>query len=284
MERQTAFIHMTDLHVGDADDSHLFSDTAETLEQILADVARVEPRPSFIVASGDLTNRGDAESFRRLKAIMEKSGLPVVYALGNHDTRPGFYEGMGVETTSPEAPYDHDTVIDGVHIITLDSTSPGLIGGTIEDGQFAWLEEALDRHADLPKLIVSHHAPALDETAAEAPWRSIRLEDSERLGALLRERMQRGRAILGILSGHIHHDRVSMWNGILVVVGMGQHAATDLLRTDVLRMVEGASFGIGTVRQTGLTIAFVPQPSSREELNVYPLDMLRKAVMQLAAE
>jgi len=70
----------------------------------------------------------------------------------------------------------------------------------------------------------------------------------------------------------------------MVVVGMGQHAATDLLRTDVLRMVEGASFGIGTVRRTGLTIAFVPQPSNREELNVYPLEMLRKSVMQLAAE
>jgi len=281
---QTVFIHMTDLHVGDAGDTHLFSDTVETLEQILADVAKVEPRPSFIVASGDLTNRGDAESFRRLKAIMERSGLPVVYALGNHDTRPGFYEGMGVEATGPEAPYDHDTVIDGVHIITLDSTSPGLIGGTIENEQFAWLEEALDRHADLPKLIVSHHAPALDETAAEAPWRAIRLEDSERLGTLLRDRMQKGRTILGILSGHIHHDRVSMWNGIMVVVGMGQHAATDLLRTDVLRMVKGASFGICTVRRTGLTVAFVPQPSNREELNVYPLDMLRKAVMQLAAE
>ncbi len=284
MERQTTFIHMTDLHVGDADDTHLFSDTAETLEQILADVAKVEPRPSFIVASGDLTNRGDTESFRRLKAIMETSGLPVIYALGNHDTRPGFYEGMGVDATSPEASYDHDTVIDGVHIITLDSTSPGPIGGMIEDEQFAWLDQALDRHADLPKLIVSHHAPALDESAADAPWRSIRLEDSERLGVLLRDRMQKGRTILGILSGHIHHDRVSIWNGILVVVGMGQHAATDLLRTDVLRMVKGASFGIGTVRRSGLTIAFVPQPSDREELNVYPLDMLRKAVMQLAAE
>lgn len=284
MERQTTFIHMTDLHVGDADDTHLFSDTAETLEQILADVAKVEPRPSFIVASGDLTNRGDAESFRRLKAIMETSGLPVIYALGNHDTRPGFYEGMGVDATSPETSYDHDTVIDGVHIITLDSTSPGLIGGTIEDEQFVWLEQALDRHVDLPKLIVSHHAPALDESAADAPWRSIRLEDSERLGTLLCDRMQKGRSILGILSGHIHHDRVSIWNGILVVVGMGQHAATDLLRTDVLRMVKGASFGIGTVRRSGLTIAFVPQPSDREELNVYPLDMLRKTVMQLAAE
>jgi len=194
MERQTVFIHLTDLHIGDAEDDHLFSDTAGTLEQILADVARVEPRPSFIVASGDLTNRGDAENFRRLKAIMERAGLPVVYALGNHDTRPGFYEGMGVETINPEASYDHDTVIDGVHIITLDSTSPGLIGGTIEEEQFTWLEEALDRHAELPKLIVSHHAPALDETAAEAPWRSIRLEDSERLGALLRDRMQKAAA------------------------------------------------------------------------------------------
>jgi 3',5'-cyclic AMP phosphodiesterase CpdA len=273
MSQDTTFIHLTDLHVGrpDVEDTHLFSDTSATLKTILDLVNSVSPRPSFVVASGDLTNRGDVESYRQLKTLMAAIDLPVVYALGNHDTRPGFYQGMLERSTDLDAPYDYDRVIDGVHVIVLDSTIPGAIGGNIEPQQFAWLEEVLDTHPDLPKLIVSHHPPALGDAPDWAHWRTIVFPDSQKLAALLK-----GRNILGILSGHIHHDRISIWHGVPVIVGMGQHAATDILATDVLRMVNGTSFSIGTVRRSGLTIAMVPLPSDRAELNRYPLELLLK--------
>ena len=282
MSREVTFVHLTDLHIGDpAVDDHLFSNTADTLRQILAQVATIEPRPSFIVASGDLTNRGDAESYVVLKQIMEATDLPVVYAIGNHDTREGFYAGMDIDTEAADTAYDHDTVIEGIHVITLDSSTPGYIGGTIEEEQFAWLERVLDTHSDLPKLIVSHHPPALGDGPDLAHWRHIAYAQSVRLAELLK-----GRKVIGILSGHIHHDRVSVWNGIPVIVGTGQHVATDILRTDILRMVRGSSFAIGTIRRSGLTVAFVPQPSDRAELNVYPLEMLlkRAAAVPAAAE
>lgn len=282
MAREVTFVHLTDLHIGDREtDSHLFSDTKETLRQVLAQVATIEPKPSFIVASGDLANRGEAESYAALREIMQATDLPVIYSLGNHDTREGFYAGMEIETADDGAPYDHDRVVDGIHVITIDSSTPGYIGGTIEDSQFAWLERVLDTHAGLPKLIVSHHPPALGEGPDVTHWRHIAYGQSVRLAALLK-----GRNVIGILSGHIHHDRVSVWHGIPVVVGIGQHVATDILRTDILRMVRGASFAIGTIRKSGLSIAFVPQPSDRAELNVYPLEMLlqRAAAVPLAAE
>jgi Icc protein len=72
------------------------------------------------------------------------------------------------------------------------------------------------------------------------------------------------------LSGHIHFDWVSNWNGIPVVVGIGQHAATDVLYLhEGMRMVAGASFAVGTVRPSGLTVSFVPQPSDRRELHSF---------------
>lgn len=272
MSREITFVHLTDLHIGDpATDDHLFSETQTTLKQVLAMVASIDPKPSFLVASGDLTNRGDAASYVVLKQIMSATDIPVIYALGNHDTREGFYAGMEIESAAADAPYFHDQVIDGIHIITLDSSTPGFIGGTLEDGQFEWLAGVLDLHADLPKLIVSHHPPALGETDDVAHWRHIAYEHSARLGELLK-----GRDIIGVLSGHIHHDRVSVWNGVPVVVGMGQHAATDILRTDVLRMVRGSSFALGTIRKSGLSVAFVPLPTDRAELNVYPLELMRQ--------
>ncbi len=283
MERETTFIHLTDLHIGQPGhhDPHLFSDTTATLDSILGMIATIEPKPSFVVASGDLTNRGDADSFKLLKSVMAGLDLPVVYALGNHDTREGFYQGFLDRAEDLGAPYFHDQVIDGVHVIALDSSIPGQIGGAIEPEQFAWLEGALEAHPELPKLIVSHHPPAIGDEGEFAPWRSIRGEDTARLAALLK-----GRNVVGILSGHIHYDRVTVWHGVPVVIGMGQHAATDILVKDVLRMVNGASFAIGTIRDSGLTVSFVPLPSDRAELNRYPLDILRKLNegMAVAAE
>ncbi|MEC7259527.1 MAG: metallophosphoesterase [Pseudomonadota bacterium] len=264
------FVHLTDLHFGDPADPHLHSDTEATMAAILEQVHRIDPKPDFVVASGDLTNAGDAASYRKLAAALQSLEMPVIYALGNHDTREGFYDGMlgrgpGIDTT-----YDHDAVIAGLHVIVLDSTTPGAIGGALEDHQFDWLEARLADHADLPKLLVVHHPPMLGEDEDWDFWRGIRLADSQRLA-----RMLRGHDVRGMLCGHIHHDRFSVWHGIPVIVGMGQHAATDILATDRLRMVRGGSFGIGRVRDSGLTMALVPLPSDRAELNVYPLDLLR---------
>lgn len=278
---ETTFIHITDLHVGNpaVPDDHLFSDTSATLVRVLQLIDTMDRAPDFIVASGDLTNRGDVDSYRQLAAIMSSTGLPVVYALGNHDTRPGFYQGMLGRTTDLGAPYDHEQVLAGVHVVTLDTTTPGQIGGTIEPEQFAWLEAVLETHPDLPKLIIAHHAPALGDAPPWDHWRTIEFSQSQRLAGLLR-----GRNILSILSGHIHHDRFSVWHGIPVIVGMGLHAATDILTADVLRMVEGASFGIGTVRRSGLTMALVPLPQTRAELNRYDLKLLRQRQEAALAE
>lgn len=279
MARDITFLHLTDLHFGSADDPHLHSDTEATMAAILTQMERITPRPDFIVASGDLSNAGDADSYRRLKAMLAPYGVPVIYALGNHDTREGFYEGMLGRTTDLSAPYDHDTVIAGLHAIALDSTTPGAIGGALEPYQFDWLADRLTAHPDLRKLIVVHHAPALGETMGDAPWREIRFEDSQRLADMLV-----GQDVVGMLCGHIHHDRFSSWYGIPVIVGQGQHAATDILATDELRMVRGGSFGIGTLRPSGLTMALVPLPSDRAELNVYPLAMLRERALAKDAD
>lgn len=278
---ETTFIHLTDLHVGNPGvaDDHLFSDTSATLTRVLELISSMDEAPDFIIASGDLTNCGDADSYRHLKAVMSATDLPVVYAIGNHDTRPGFYEGMLGRTDDLHLPYDHEQVLSGVHVITLDTTTPGQIGGSLEPEQFAWLEAVLDRYAELPKLIVAHHAPALGDAPPWDHWRTIEFSQSQTLAALLK-----GHNVLAILSGHIHHDRFSVWHGIPVIVGMGQHAATDILTVDVLRMVEGASFGIGTIRSSGLTMALVPLPQSRAELNRYDLKLLRQKQEAVLAE
>ena len=279
MFEAVTFIHLTDLHVGNpaVPDDHLFSDTTTTLSRILAEVKTLVPQPKFIVASGDLTNRGDEGSYENLRSLIAASGLdmPVLFALGNHDRRDGFYPAMLGRTDNIDAPYDHAQVIDGIHVIVLDSSVPSKIGGSFEPGQLDWLKTELEAHADLPKLLVMHHAPALDANP-DMEWESLSIADTE----ALRQAVE-GKNVIGILSGHIHFDRVSNWFGIPVVVGIGQLAATDVTWLhEGLRMLSGASYAIGTLRPSGLSITFAPQPAERRELTSFTwvgmAEMLKK--------
>lgn len=285
MSRPLTFVHLTDLHISDPalQDDRLYSDTATTLRTILAEVKRIEPKPSFIVASGDLTNHGDDASYAYLKAILTEAALdiPVLFTLGNHDKRPGFYATMLGQSDDPMKPYDHSVVIDGIHVVLVDTSTPYKIGGYFEPGQLDWLAAELDREPALPKLIVMHHAPALDTDQPDLEWEALSFADTEALRAILDGR----RNVLGILCGHIHYDRVSNWHGIPVVVGIGQHAATDVLRLhEELRMVSGASFAIGTIRPSGLTISFVPQPAERRELKIYSFTAMAEIIKRYEAE
>lgn len=280
MSDSVTFIHLTDLHVGNpaVPDDHLYSDTSTTLRRILAEIRTLVPQPQFIAVSGDLTNRGDAGSYNNLKAIMAESGLdmPVLYALGNHDRRDGFYPAMLDRTKDLTAPYDHSAVIAGIHVIVVDTSMPGKVGGAFEPGQLDWLKSELDLHAELPKLLVMHHAPALDTHNPDMEWEGLSFADTD----ALRDAVS-GKNVIGILSGHIHYDRVANWYGIPSVVGIGQHAATDVLWLhEGLRMLDGAAFAIGTLRPSGLAITFAPQAASRKELHSFTwvgmTEMLKK--------
>ncbi|EXL02376.1 metallophosphoesterase [Aquamicrobium defluvii] len=263
MHDNITFVHLTDIHIGNPSDpdTGLFSDTATTLRTVLAEITKMTPRPSFVIISGDLTHKGDIGSYAHFKQILAEADLdiPLVFALGNHDTRPGFYVAMKERSNNLDAPYMHDLVLEGIHIIVLDTSTPGFVGGSIESEQFEWLEKRLGEHTSLPKLIVTHHSPHLDENEPFTQWESIDTLASQRLRDLLV-----GRNILGILSGHIHLDRVSNWYGIPLFVGTGLYTAMDYrFNQQGLRGVAGTSYAVGTIRPSGLTMAIIPQPSDR---------------------
>lgn len=274
------FVHITDLHISAPEpaDPGLASDTTATLRTVRGLIEAMDPAPAFVIASGDLTNHGDAASFRALKGLMEGFAVPVLWALGNHDSRPGYWAGMEGRAENLDVPLDHEAVIGGAHVIVLDTSRKGRIGGDLDDGQFAFLDAALAREPGLPKLVVMHHAPALDRDAAWE-WEGLSFAATDRLAAMLP-----GRGVQGIFSGHIHMDRFSHWHGIPVIVGMGQHNALDPLHTGPgIRAVRGSSLSLCTLRASGLTVTCAPLPSDRAELRVITLDQLAAYEAALAA-
>jgi len=272
MARTIRFIHLTDLHIvhpGHAD-PRLKSDTTTNLRAARAEIEAMDPAPAFIAVSGDLTNHGDAESFRTLRGIMDGIGIPVLYALGNHDTRPGFYRGMLDRHENLHAPYNHEATFDGLHVITLDSTVRGRIGGAFGESQLDYLAATLARQPEMPKLLMFHHGPSLDLDPA-GEWESLSIADSARLAEVIK-----GYNVVGMLTGHLHMDRVAHWHGVPVILGMSLHCALDpLFAGDGIRSLNGTSFTICDLRPSGLTVTFSPMPSDRRELAITSLSQLR---------
>ncbi len=300
----TRFIHLTDLHVShpEAGDVHLQSDTPAALKRVVKTINAMVRQPDFVVASGDLTNMGDVASYGLVRETFAALNAPLVLALGNHDTRAGFNEVfapiladsssapilgdsssapilgdsssapiLGDSSSAPilgDAPYFHDAVHGDLHVITLDTGVPGQIAGAIDDAQFDYLEHALARHAGKPKLLVMHHPPRVDPDGLS--WGSLDMQSTERLAELLRHQR-----VAGILSGHIHINRVSHWHGIPIVISNGQHSTVDLLETADLRIVEGTGFAICDWRASGLSVSFVPLSPETRQLGLIDQARLR---------
>lgn len=247
------FVHLSDLHLSVATNHERM---AGLLGHIAGAIPNLRQRPDFVVISGDLTDFGDAESYAALRPLIEAFPVPVVLALGNHDRREAFHAVFG--QAGSDAPYDHDVVLAGVHVITLDTLVPGGVAGALDGAQLGWLETALSRHADLPKLIIAHHPPRISET--DLPWTCLDADSTERLAALLE-----GQKVIAILSGHIHMNRMSLWRGVPLVASSGLQSTIDVLHEEGLRILDGASFALCRAEGGDFTVHFVPMlPEGRE--------------------
>ncbi|GHF34124.1 metallophosphoesterase family protein [Seohaeicola zhoushanensis] len=257
----TRFLHLTDLHLSHADsgDMGLHSDTEATLRRVVAHIAAMPEKPDFVVMSGDLTNTGHDSSYRLLQEIIADIPVPLVLALGNHDKREGF--NAVFRDGASDQPLYHDALQGALHVITLDTGVPGRVAGAIDAEQMDFLRAALARHSDRPKLIVMHHPPRVDPDGL--PWGTIDMASTEALAETLR-----GHPVAGILSGHIHINRVSHWHGIPIVVSNGLHSTVDLLDRQDLRIVEGSGFGLCEWRPSGLSVAFVPLTPEARQITV----------------
>ncbi len=266
----TRFVHLTDLHVNapGLEDSSLLTDTTATLRHALELIAALDEKPAFVAVSGDLTNRGDAASYRALKEILADLDVPLLVALGNHDDRAGFHEGFRGQIA--DTPWFMSGVHGGVHVIVLDSLVPGRIGGNLDDGQFEFLARELDTQPDASKLVIVHHPPDTGNTPDPDSWHYLDRAASDRLGAMLN-----GRSIAGVLSGHVHYDSFSIWNGTPLVTGAGLYAGIDKVRYDALRLVRSASIGLGSIEDDRLQMVYVPLPGDRELLKQIEWDALR---------
>lgn len=215
---------ITDLHIG-FEPGNPQEQNSRRLAAVLARLARLEP--DLLLATGDLTERGDRESYGQLRTILEASGLPVQLLVGNHDRRDAF-DAVLPGWRADDGFVHHAVDLGDIRVVALDTLEEGRHSGAFCAARARWLESTLAAAPDRPTLVALHHPPletgiAWMTAPAGAPW-------ARRLEAVIARHPQ----VRLLVAGHIHRPMVSTFaeRPLLVCPASAPQLALDLAPID----------------------------------------------------
>ena len=219
-------LHLSDTHLR-APGPQLFDrvDGLASLTTALAGIEASGVAPDAIVFTGDLVDLGEADAYDMLRELVEpfaeRLGARLLWVMGNHDDRGAFRARLlGASSDDPTAPYDRVDELDGLRVVTLDSSVPGRHHGEVSDAQLAWLRDVLATPAPLGTVLAMHHPPVPSVLPLAS---SVELRDQRRLADVLR-----GTDVRAIIAGHLHYSTFATFAGIPVSVASSTCYAQDL--------------------------------------------------------
>ncbi|MEW1822285.1 phosphodiesterase [Arthrobacter sp. NPDC080031] len=249
-------LHISDTHfVADNDLLHGSVDSDENLRQLFRDFVKAQVKPEALVFTGDLADTGRPDAYVRLRnmvePVAEELGAKIVWVMGNHDERSAFRAGL-LDSDAGQESVDMVHDVNGLRIIALDSTVPGLHHGEISDEQLAWLSEVLATPAPHGTLIALHHPPVPSPLEIMA---MVELREQSRF-----EKVIEGTDVRGILAGHLHYSTFSTFAGVPVSVASATCYTQDLnVPRNTMRGQNGAqAFNLVHVYQDRLLNSVVP--------------------------
>lgn len=265
-----------DLTIAHLSDTHLTStgvlyngsiDPQAALDRV-ADALRRAGRegraPDVVVVSGDLTDSGDPDAYRRLRATLDPLATTVVYATGNHDVRTAFHSSL-LDRPGEVGPVLQVHELPAVRIVVLDSTVVGAGHGVLEPGHLGELAATLASPYPGGTVVVLHHAPIPLDT----PLQTFFALDRRSRDALAE--VLRGSDTRIVLAGHQHLAGFGLLAGIPVSV-----ATSTAIRTDPLgppgheRTFSSSGFSLVRLYPDTVSVSVVPVDGAAEVFDLDP--------------
>jgi Icc protein len=159
------------------------ADPARRLLTVLERWRRTGATADLVLLTGDNTDDGSVEAYRRLREALAPLDAPVLAVAGNHDDLAHQQEVFGDATTAEVGRW---------RVVGLTSAVPHQVHGTIDAAAVARQLDGLD---DRPTVVAVHHPPVSRSTHE---W--FRLDGGDALLAALAERPH----VRLLVSGHLH--------------------------------------------------------------------------------
>ncbi|MEO6473434.1 MAG: metallophosphoesterase [Aeromicrobium sp.] len=231
-------VHVSDTHfVGGKRPLYGSIDTDGHLSQALNQIEKSDAHVEALVFTGDLADKGEADAYSRLRGLVEpvaeRIGAEVIWVMGNHDNRADYARELFDE---PETDRPQDRVYDlnGLRVISFDTTVAGFHHGDIDAEQLEWLRGILSTPAPDGTILTLHHPPI--PTPRMEAMGMLELLDQSRLADVIR-----GTDVRAILGGHLHYSTHSTFAEIPVSVAAATCYTMDLTAED--RLLSGIDFG-----------------------------------------
>lgn len=157
----TSLVQLSDLHiVAPATLAYGRVDTARSLERAVAGVRRLRQQASAVVITGDLTDRGQAVEYARLRDLLQGLPAPVFLMPGNHDDRSALREAFPEHRYLGDGEFiQYSVAIGELQLVALDTLAPGMSHGELCDRRLGWLDDELGRLGRRPVVLALHHPP-----------------------------------------------------------------------------------------------------------------------------
>jgi 3',5'-cyclic AMP phosphodiesterase CpdA len=254
-------VQFSDPHV--PADGFLFDrvDACARVQASIEMIAAAGCSPDVLVPSGDVADHGEAESYVRLRpvidAALERFGATLLVAPGNHDDVALLREHLlGREPGG--GPLDGVVRVGGLRLIGMDSTVPGEVHGELDDAQLEALADELAEPAADGTVLVVHHPPIWSTTPMSE---LVALRKPQRLADVIR-----GSDVRLVLSGHTHRVSAGTLAGIPVWISPSTGSHADVLARNGFRGHAGGGFTRVDILDDGEIVAtFVPL-TGRDEI------------------
>jgi 3',5'-cyclic AMP phosphodiesterase CpdA len=193
-------IHITDTHLVPEGETIYGLDPASRLAAVVEDICTRHADADLAVVTGDLTDRGDAASYRRLLPLLQRLPMPFRLLIGNHDSRAAFLDCV------PDALCDDAGFVQSVldlpgetgRLLFLDTNEIGWSGGRYCEKRLSWLQARLDEVPERPAFVFMHHppfplgVPHFERISLSDPEPFVRVLDSHKGG------------VRHVFLGHVH--------------------------------------------------------------------------------
>lgn len=279
-------IHVSDTHIGPVGQLVVGLDPHERLRQVVQTINGSHDDAALCVITGDLTDRGDEDSYRAFADIVSELRIPYRLLLGNHDNRESF------RRVFPDVPVDADGFIQStadfgdIRLIFLDSLHDNHAGlGQLCNSRLEWLEGVSQEAAATGgrTVIFIHHPPfsvgvkMFDQMLLENPAPFLNKIAANKP--------------LHLAFGHLHLTTSGSWDGIPYSCNRGvAHRIALSLEGDVTEFIDAEpTFDVMLISSNGVLVHHTaPTTESAVIAREYPTEdgkghqvMLRPNIAQI---
>lgn len=195
-------------------DMHIFKDphcellgvnTQKSFEAIidLIQIEESEEKTDLILLTGDLSQDGSADSYKRIASQLKSFEVPIYFIPGNHDHS---------NVIAEVYPRDHiltnrRMVFPHWQLILLDSQKPGEVAGYLEPSELTFMQQCLEDYTDHHAVVVFHHQPI----AVGAYWLdNLGVKNAQEFWNVA----EKYKNLRGVVFGHVHQEFHAIHNGV----------------------------------------------------------------------